>query len=72
MGRYVRVHALRDSFCSAGDAAAMGSSLVRKISWRKKWHPTPVHLPGKFHGQRSLTGYSPWGHKRAGHNLETK
>ena len=46
--------------------------LVRKISWRRKWQPTPVLLPGKFHGQRSLTGDSPWGHKRAGHNLETK
>jgi len=29
----------------------------------KKWQPTPVLLPGKFHGQRSLVGYSPWGHK---------
>ena len=36
---------------------------VRKISWRRKWHHTPVFLPGKFHGQRSLAGYSPWGHK---------
>ena len=37
-------------------------SWVRKIPWRRKWQPTPVFLPGKFHGQR-LTGYSPWGHK---------
>ena len=36
---------------------------VRKIPWRGKWKPTPVFLSGKFHGQRSLTGYSPWGHK---------
>ena len=28
-----------------------------------KWQPTPVFLPGKFHGQRSLAGYSPRGHK---------
>ena len=28
-------------------------------------HPTPVFLPGKFHGQRSLVGYSPWGHKKS-------
>ena len=28
--------------------------------------PTPVFLPGKFHGQRSLEGYSPWGGKRVG------
>ena len=31
---------------------------VRKIPWRRKWHHTPVFLPGKFHGQRSLAGYS--------------
>ena len=36
---------------------------VRKIPWRKKWQPTPVFLPRKFHGQRSLAVYSPWGHK---------
>ena len=36
---------------------------VRKIPWRRKWQPTPVFLPGKLHGQRSLVGYSPWGHK---------
>ena len=34
---------------------------VRKIPWSRKWQPTPVLLPGKFHGQRSLAGYSPWG-----------
>ena len=28
------------------------------IPWRRKWQPTPVFLPGKFHGQRSLVGYS--------------
>ena len=31
--------------------------------WRGKWQPTPVFLPGKFHGQRSLAGYSPRSHK---------
>ena len=36
---------------------------VRKILWSRKWQPTPVNLPGKFHGQRTLVGYSPWGHK---------
>ena len=30
------------------------------------WQPTPVLLPGKFHGQRSLIGYSPWGRKESG------
>ena len=36
---------------------------VRKITWRRKWQPDPVFLPGKSHGQRSLVGYSPWGRK---------
>ena len=36
---------------------------VGKIPWRRKWQPTPVFLPGKSHGQRSLTGYSPKGPK---------
>ena len=33
---------------------------IGKIPWRRKWQPTPVLLPGKFQGQRSLIGYSPW------------
>ena len=33
------------------------------IYWRRKWHPTPVLLPGKSHGRRNLVGYSPWGRK---------
>ena len=33
----------------------------------EKWQPTPVFLPGESHGQRSLTGYSPWGSRRVGH-----
>ena len=37
-----------------------------------KWQPTPVFWPGKSHGQRSLAGYSLWGHKRVRHNLATK
>ena len=45
---------------------------VGKIPWRRKWTPTPVFLPGKSHGQRSLVGYSPWGHKRVRNNLVTK
>ena len=39
----------------------MKETRVRKIPWRRKWQPTPVFLPGKSHGQRSLVGYSPWG-----------
>ena len=37
---------------------------VRKIPWRRKWQPTPVFLPGKYHAQRSLKD-SPWGHKES-------
>ena len=36
---------------------------VRKLFWRREWQPTPVILPGESHGQRSLEGYSSWGHK---------
>ena len=40
--------------------------------WRRKWQPTPVFLPGKSHGQRSLVDYSSWGGKRVRHDLATK
>ena len=33
--------------------------------WRRQWHPTPVLLPGKCHGQRSLVGYRQWDHKKS-------
>ena len=36
---------------------------VRKITWRRKWQPTPVFLPGESYGQWSLVGYGPWGCK---------
>jgi len=38
---------------------------VRKILWRRAGPPTPVFLPGEIHGQRSLAGYSKWGHKES-------
>ena len=38
---------------------------VGKILWRRKWQSTPVLLPGKSHGQRSLVGYSPWGREES-------
>ena len=37
---------------------------VGKIPWKRKWQPTPAFLPGKYHGQRSLAGYSPQDCKR--------
>ena len=33
--------------------------------WVRAWQPTPVFLPGESQGQRSLAGYSPWGHKES-------
>ena len=45
---------------------------VRKIPWRRKWHLTPVFLPGKSHEQRTLVGYSTWGCKRVRHDLAIK
>ena len=39
---------------------------------RRKRQPTPVFLPGKSRGQRSLVGYSPWDHRRVRHDLATK
>ena len=48
----MRVHSLHVHFL-----------IFRKIPWSKKWQPSPVFLPGKFHGQRSLSGCSPCGCK---------
>ena len=43
-------------------------SLGWEDPWRKEWLPTPVFLPVKFHGQRSLVGYSPWELQGVGHD----
>ena len=52
---------------SAGDIG-----LIPKIPWKRAQQPTPVFLPGKSHGQRSLVGNSPQGCKKIGHDLATK
>ena len=59
-----------DSKAFAYNAGDLGSipgfnPWVGKISWSRKWQPTPVLLPGKSHEQRSLVGYSPWGRKES-------
>ena len=51
----------KESTCSAGNPGLIPGSV--KIPWRREWQLTPVFLPGEFHGQRSLAGYSPWGCK---------
>ena len=45
---------------------------VGKIHWRRKLQPTPIFLPAKSHGKKSLEGYNPWNPKRVGHDLATK
>ena len=52
--------AVRNPPANAEDVAFPG---LGRSPCRRKWQPTPVFLPGKSHGQRSLVGYSPWGHK---------
>ena len=51
----------KESACNSGDLGRDPS--VGKIPWRRKWQPTPVFLPGKSRGQRSLVGYNRWGCK---------
>ena len=57
----------KESTCQCKRCKRQGTgsiSWVRKMPWSRKWQPTSVFLPGKFHGQRSLAGYSPWGLQR--------
>ena len=53
----------KESSCIVGDPGLI--PWVRKIPQRRKWLSTQVLFPGKFHGQRSLAGYSPWGFKES-------
>ena len=54
----------------------MKETQFQSLGWEdpieEEMQPTPVFLPAKSHWQRSLVGYSPWGHKRVGHDLVTK
>ena len=46
---------------NSGDPGDRFAPWIRKIPWKRKQQPTPVFLPGEFHRQRSLVGYSSWG-----------
>ena len=48
---------------NAGDKRYGLYPWVGEIPWRRAWQPTPIFLLGESHGERSLAGYSPWGHK---------
>ena len=56
---------------NAGDSETGFDPWVGKIPWSRKWQPTPVFMPRKFHGQRSLVGYNPWGRKASDANENT-
>ena len=51
------------SACNAGDLGLVPG--LGRFPWRRKWQSTPVLLPGKFHGWRSVVSYSPWGCKES-------
>ena len=54
----------KEPTCQRGRHKEMSvQSWVGHIPWKREWQPIPAFLPGKSHGQRSLVGYSPWGHK---------
>ena len=57
------------SVYNAGDLGLISG--LGRFPWRRKWQPISVFLPGKSHGQSSLFGCIPWGHKRVRHNLGT-
>ena len=60
---YINVYIhLHNGYANGGDVRDVGDSWIGKIPWRTAWQPTPVLLPGESHGQRSLEGYSQWGH----------
>ena len=51
----------KESACNAGDQGLI--PWLGRSAGKENGNPTPVFLPGEFHGQRNLVGYSPWGHK---------
>ena len=51
----------KESACNKGDPGSIPG--LGRSPWRRKWQPTLVFLPGESHGQESLVGYSPRGHK---------
>ena len=53
------------SFLVPGIGRDLKIHLLQPSCRRRRWHPTPVLLPGKSHGRRSLVGCSPWGHKES-------
>ena len=64
--------AVKNPPANVGDTGDVGLiPSLGKIPWRTKWQPTPIFLPGKSHGQRSLAYYSPWGCTRLSDRTHT-
>ena len=64
---FPRWHSGKESICQGRRHRRCGfGPWVGKIPWRRKWQPTPIFLPEKSHGPRSLVGYSSWDHKESG------
>ena len=53
------------TFHAGENPSITGLALRVPVCWRRQWHPTPVLLPGKPHGWRSLVGCSPWGREES-------
>ena len=63
----------KESACQGRRCKRLGfDPWVGKIPWSRKWQLTPVLLPGKSHGQRSLVGHNPWGHKELDMTAHTR
>ena len=57
---------VKNPSANAGDTRDVEfSPWVRKTPWRREWQPTPLFLPGKCNGWRSLVGPNSWGHKES-------
>ena len=56
---------VKNPSANAGYTGDRFNPWVGKMPWKRAWQPTQVILPGKSHGQRSLGGYSPGGHKES-------
>ena len=65
LGHYIRESELLEGEISPDALINAFDPWFGKIPWRKEWQPTPVFLPGEFHGQRSLAGYSCWDPKES-------
>ena len=61
----------KESACNAGYLGLIPALEISPEVWRRKWQSTPIFLRGESHGQKSLAGYSLWGH-RVEHHLATK